>query len=171
MLQDDSAGSRPTPQAHPVALAHVRGGPLAPGIRGTVSFWPYGAGTWVSVTVRGLPPYQPASGERPPVGPHGFHMHENGTCAVGDPADPFQAAGGHWNPGGTPHGDHAGDFPVLFSNGGAAVMGFYTGKFRPAQAIGKAVIIHMHPDDYRSQPAGMAGGRAACGVIQAWPGG
>lgn len=153
---------------HPVAVAQVRGGPLAPDIAGTVCFWPYRQGTWVSVIVRGLPPYQPATETRPPIGPHGFHLHEDGTCAVGNPADPFQAAGGHWNPDGRPHGDHAGDFPVLFSNNGTAIMSFYTDRFEPAAAVGKAVIIHLYPDDYRPQPAGAAGPRAACGVVEQW---
>lgn len=75
--------------------------------------------------------------------------------------------GPHWNPGNQPHGNHAGDFPVLFSNGGRAVMGFFTDRFRVADVVGKAVIIHENPDDYRSQPAGNAGRRLACGLIQA----
>lgn len=36
-----------------------------------------------------------------------------------------------------------------------------------ADAVGKAVILHQNPDDYRSQPAGNAGKRLACGVVQA----
>ncbi|GEN34910.1 superoxide dismutase family protein [Aneurinibacillus danicus] len=43
-----------------VATARIRGGPLAPGIKGTVQFSPVQGGTWVSVYVEGLPPYQPA---------------------------------------------------------------------------------------------------------------
>ncbi|WP_405054396.1 superoxide dismutase family protein [Tepidibacillus marianensis] len=31
--------------------------------------------------------------------------------------------------------------------------------------IGKSVILHLNPDDYRTQPAGDAGKRVACGVI------
>ncbi|MBL1863034.1 superoxide dismutase family protein, partial [Klebsiella pneumoniae] len=43
---------------------------------------------------------------------------------------------------------------------------FFTNRFRVADVIGKSVIIHQNPDDYRTQPAGNAGKRLACGVIQ-----
>lgn len=147
------------------ARAVIKGGPLAPQITGVVYFYDVPGGAWVYTDVDGLPPYQPAAGGRPPVGPHGYHIHEFGNCAVGDPTDPFQAAGGHWDPYNEPHGNHAGDFPVLFSNGGRAVMGFFTNKFRVSQVIDRSVIIHQNPDDYRTQPAGAAGKRLACGVI------
>lgn len=64
-----------------------------------------------------------------------------------------------------PHGNHAGDFPVLFSNNGYARMSFFTDKFKPEDIINRSVIIHQNPDDYRSQPAGNSGKRIACGVI------
>ena len=35
----------------------------------------------------------------------------------------------------------------------------------PNSIIGHAVIIHADPDDYKTQPAGNAGKRVACGVI------
>lgn len=147
------------------AIAFIQGGPLAPQIRGLVRFTDVPNGTWVSVDVAGLPPYQPAQEGRPPVGPHGFHLHELGNCDPGDPENPFLAAGEHWNPTNQPHGNHAGDFPVLFSNNGRAVMSFFTDKFKVAQVIGRAVIIHQNPDDYRTQPGGASGKRLACGVI------
>jgi Cu-Zn family superoxide dismutase len=149
------------------AVAYITGGPLAPNLRGTVTFTDVAGGTEVSVEVDGLPPYKPAANGNPPVGPHGFHIHERGTCTVGNPAEPFTAAGEHWNPTNQPHGNHAGDFPALFSNNGYSRMTFYTNKFSVSQVIGKAVIIHESPDDYRTQPAGAAGRRLACGVIQA----
>jgi Cu-Zn family superoxide dismutase len=31
---------------------------------------------------------------------------------------------------------------------------------------GTALVIHAVPDDYKSDPAGNAGGRIACGVIE-----
>lgn len=150
----------------PIAMAVVQGGPLAPDIRGVVYFYDASGGAWVTASIAGLPPYQPAFGENKPIGPHGFHIHEFGRCEAGDPANPFQAAGGHWNPDHQPHGNHAGDFPVLFSNHGTAMTTFFTDRFNPVDVIGKAVVIHQNPDDYRTQPAGDAGKRLACGVIQ-----
>nr|WP_312579807.1 superoxide dismutase family protein [Sedimentibacter sp.] len=148
------------------AIAHITGGPLDRNIRGTVIFKDAPGGTEVSVEISGLPSYKPATETTPPVGPFGFHLHENGTCEVGNDEDPYTAAGGHWNPTNQPHGNHAGDFPVLFSNDGYAKMSFFTNKFRVPQVIDKTVIIHENPDDYRSQPSGDSGKRLACGVIQ-----
>ncbi len=147
------------------AVAYIKGGPLAPNIRGMVRFEKAAGGTNVYVEITGLPCYKPAMGNNAPIGPHGFHIHENGTCEVGDPNNPFQAAGGHWNPYDQPHGNHAGDFPVLFSNDGVAIMEFFTDKFTVEDVVGKTIIIHENPDDYRSQPSGDAGKRLACGVI------
>ncbi|MDF2570775.1 MAG: sodC [Sporomusa sp.] len=152
--------------AENLAIAHIQGGPLAPDIKGTVTFRNVHGGTKVTIEVWGLPRYQPEGNGKQPVGPHGFHIHEYGTCKVGDPTNPYMAAGGHWNPGNQPHGNHAGDLPVLFSNHGFAYMTFFTDKFTVSEVIGKAIIIHESPDDYRTQPAGNAGRRLACGIIR-----
>lgn len=154
------------PANKPVAVANVKGSPLRPQIQGTVRFFEVTGGTWVCAEVSGLPPYQPATNGNDPIGPHGFHIHEFGNCQIGDPQNPFQAAGEHWNPTNQPHGNHAGDFPVLFSNQGYANICFFTNAFKPDQVIDKSVIIHLNPDDYRTQPAGNSGKRMACGVIQ-----
>ncbi len=151
-----------------VAVAEIKGGPLAPELKGKVFLEAVAGGTMVYAYIEGLPPYQPGTGDEAPIGPHGFHIHENGDCTVGDPEDPFQAAGGHWNPDDQPHGNHAGDFPVLFSNNGKAMTSFLTNRFKPSDAVGKSIIIHQNPDDYRSQPAGDAGKRLACGLIKCY---
>jgi Cu/Zn superoxide dismutase len=102
----------------------------------------------------------------------GFHVHEKGDCS-GD----FSGAGGHFNPGGKAHGPqdspdhHAGDLPNLESNGeGVANSTFTTDQLTvspgPNSVVGRAVIIHEKPDDYRTQPAGNSGPRIACGVIR-----
>ncbi|GAB6138697.1 superoxide dismutase family protein [Halanaerobaculum tunisiense] len=148
-----------------VGYAIIKGGPLAPEINGVVYFKKVAQGTRVVVKVTGLPAYQPGQEEQAPIGPHGFHIHQFGDCTVGDPEDPFQAAGGHYNPDNSPHGNHAGDLPVLFSNDGVARMSVFTNRFQPEDVVGRSVIIHQHPDDFRSQPAGAAGKRLACGVI------
>ncbi|MBP1924314.1 Cu-Zn family superoxide dismutase [Sedimentibacter acidaminivorans] len=148
------------------AIAYITGGPLARDIKGAVLFEDVPGGTQVSVEVSGLPLYQPATGTNPSIGPFGFHLHENGTCEVGNSEEPFTASGGHWNPTNQPHGNHAGDFPVLFSNNGYARMSFFTDKFKIDQIIDKAVIIHENPDDFRTQPSGDSGKRLACGIVQ-----
>ena len=148
------------------AIAHMRGSNLAPEVYGTVKFWGVDEGSWVEVEMFGLPDFQEETQNAPQIGPFGFHIHENDTCGniFGDP--PFAAAGGHWNPDGEPHGNHPGDFPVLFSNGGTAKMLFFTDRFFPEEIIGRSVVIHQSPDDYVSQPSGSGGKRIACGSIE-----
>lgn len=152
-----------------VIAAPMMGGPLAPEINGIVTFREVPGGTEVTATIYGLPEFQPAHNGHDPIGPFGFHLHENGSCQVGDPESPFEAAGGHWDPTDQPHGNHAGDFPVLFSYDGYSKLSFFTNKFKPEEVVGKAVVIHQNPDDYRTQPAGDAGKRLACGVIDYLP--
>lgn len=153
----------------PQAVAVIKGGPIAPDIYGIVTFKDVPGGTQVCADIRGLPLYKPATKESQPIGPFGFHIHEIGNCEIIDSNDPFKAAGEHWNPANQPHGNHAGDFPVLFSNNGIARMCFFTNKFKPMDAIGKSIIIHQNPDDYRTQPSGNSGKRLACGVIKPFP--
>ncbi len=72
------------------------------------------------------PLYEPAKDGKSPIGPFGFHVHEIGICEINDPENPFESAGGHYNPTDQPpHGNHAGDFPVIFSNNGYARMSFF----------------------------------------------
>lgn len=151
-----------------VAIANVKGGPLAPDICGFVIFRDVRGGVIVYLNINGLPEYSPGDDNNPPVGPHGFHMHEKGNCTIGIEADPFKDAGGHWNPANQPHGNHAGDFPVLFSNDGSAIMSFFTDKFKVRDVIGLSLIIHENPDDFQSQPSGNAGKRLACGIIKCY---
>lgn len=151
-----------------LAYAMVAAGPDYPSITGLVTFADVPGGVRVCAEISGLPPYKPAAGGKQPIGPFGFHIHEKGHCIVGDPAKPFEACGGHWNPTNQPHGNHAGDFPVLFSNNGRASTCFFSDKFAVADILGRSVMIHENPDDYRTQPAGDSGKRIACGEIKAW---
>lgn len=147
-------------RTQPYAQAVLHGSTYAPFLRGTVSFYPWARGTLVKAEVANLPPDAPKTEKAPQTGPFGFHIHERGCCA-GD----FSCAGGHYNPEGKLHPFHAGDLPVLFSNHGYAYMVVYTDRFRPGDVIGRSVVIHRSPDDFRTQPAGDSGDRIGCGVI------
>ena len=166
--------SQPQPQmTYPTgantAYAMLVAGPDYPTIYGLVTFADIPGGVMVCADVQGLPPYKPASGEKSPVGPFGFHIHEMGMCEVGNPEKPFEGSGGHWNPTNQPHGNHAGDFPVLVAgNSGRAKMCFITDRFTVDEVLGRSVMIHENPDDYRTQPAGNSGKRIACGSIKPW---
>jgi len=103
---------------------------------------------------------------------HGFHVHEVGDCSSGD----GMSAKGHFNPYGKPHGQgaerHAGDMPNLKADAKGRIrlvteLDIITLTPGPASIIGRAVIVHADPDDYKTQPTGNAGARLACGVIKA----
>ncbi len=147
------------------AIAYITGSRDYPQINGTVKFLKNPDGTWVEAEVFGLPEFKEAENAMAQTGPFAFHIHEFDTCGEIHSDTPFMAAGGHWNPTGEPHGNHAGDFPVLFSNGGTAKMLFFTNRFFPEDVVGRSVVIHSSPDDYTTQPS--AGGqRIACGSIE-----
>ena len=56
---------------------------------------------------------------------HGFHVHAVGQCVP-----PFTSAGGHFNPAGADHGDHAGDLPTMLVNDdGTGELRFVTDRF------------------------------------------
>ncbi|MFW5891173.1 MAG: superoxide dismutase family protein [Halanaerobiales bacterium] len=145
--------------------AEIRGGPLAPKISGRVIVRRMKGGSEVIAEVYNLPPYRRNDDRAEPIGPHGFHIHEFGDCTIGDPENPFMAAGGHWNPDNEPHGNHAGDLPNLFSNNGYSFMRVYSNKFLPMDVRNRSVIIHENPDDFRTQPSGNSGKRLACGIL------
>ena len=151
------------------AFAKINGNSLAPYLTGEVRFQDVPCGVMVFVNIHGLPPYQPAKGNIPPIGPHGFHIHDIGECTIENEDNPFISAGGHYNPNNQHHGNHAVDFPVLFSNNGSAIMTFFTNKLKVNNIIGKSVIIHQNPDDYRTQPTGASGKRIGCGIIYPIP--
>ena len=141
------------PNQRPAVAARLTGAPGYESIRGQVLFYPAPGGTIVVTQVRGLPAGRFFA----------MHIHQGSSCQpLG--ADPFGQAGGHWGP--PPHPEHWGDLPVLLSSRGYAWSAVYTGQFRPEQAKHHTVILHRNPDDYRTQPAGNAGDRIACGVIR-----
>jgi superoxide dismutase, Cu-Zn family len=114
---------------------------------------------------------------------HGFHVHSVGQCVA-----PFTSAGGHYNPGGTGHGSHAGDMPsLLVMDDGTAEAQFASDRFTIAELFdtdGSAIIVHAGADNFANIPTryqsttegvlgpdsatlatGDAGARAACGVV------
>jgi Cu-Zn family superoxide dismutase len=106
-----------------------------------------------------------------PNSEHGFHLHDVGNCASPDGT----SAGGHFNPAHTAHGPqdaehHAGDLPSLKADADGVVdqkfmlhgVGLKEG---PTSIDGRSVVLHANPDDYKTQPAGNAGPRIACGVV------
>jgi superoxide dismutase, Cu-Zn family len=118
---------------------------------------------------------------------HGFHIHTTGVCnpaPSGSTNVPFGSAGGHWNPGNTNHGAHAGDLPsALLTAEGDSYAEFETDRFSVAALLdeagdGSSVVLHAGPDNFANIPAvygapnaatlstGDAGGRYACGVIK-----
>lgn len=113
-----------------------------------------------------------ASGLSP--GTHAFHVHEIGKCQP-----PFKSAGGHFNPSNKQHGfldkkgKHAGDLPNVYvsENGPLTVeylvpeLSLRGGKANLLDRDGSALVIHERADDYHTDPAGDAGDRVACGVI------
>lgn len=131
---------------------------------GTVDLTQTPAGVLLRLSLKGAP-----------AGEHAFHIHTVGKCEP-----PFTSAGGHFNPGNHKHGllvgaGHAGDMPNLHipSDGVLMVEILNTAvtleKGKPNSVFhdgGTSIVIHAGKDDYKSDPAGNAGDRIACGIIQ-----
>lgn len=142
------------------AEARLHGSEKYPDIRGTVRFYRSRNGVFVLTEVSGLP-----DGQSECAGPiFGFHIH-NGMECTGNPGDPFANTGGHYNPHNCLHPYHAGDMPPLFGAGGSAFSCFLTDRFTIPEIIGRTVVIHAMPDDFKTQPAGNSGMKIACGKI------
>ncbi len=67
-------------------------------------------------------------------------------------------------------GKHAGDLPNLRADAyGDATFSVETDGITigsgATDIVGKGLIVHRDPDDYKRQPAGNAGPRLACAVI------
>jgi len=132
-------------------------------VRGTATFVQVGDKVRLTASVSGLKPN----------GEFGFHIHEAGDCSSGD----GMSAKGHFNPLGKPHGmqgsmeRHAGDMPSLKSDaaGNASMdveLDIVTVADGPTSVVGRGLIVHAQPDDFKTQPTGNAGARSACAVIQ-----
>ncbi len=133
---------------------------------GTAEFSSAAKGVSIQLNLTGLPP-----------GVHGIHIHAVAKCE--GPA--FTTAGGHLNPDmkhhglDNPDGPHAGDMPNITVAADGTVKatvvapGITMAMGDDPHSIfsngGTAIVIHAMTDDQKSDPAGMAGARIACGVI------
>lgn len=132
---------------------------------GTATLTPMAKGVKIAVDITKLPPDD-----------HAIHIHENGVCT----GPKFDSAGGHFAPTTKGHGFdshegfHAGDmanitvgadgkgkFEIVNSN-----VTMEAGATSVMKTGGTALVIHEKADDYKSQPAGNAGSRLACGEIK-----
>lgn len=158
-LADDA--KKPAP-AKPVTvkLSDAKGKSI-----GTAKLAPDPGGVKITLAVKGLPP-----------GDHAIHIHETAKCDVPD----FKSAGGHFNPEhkqhGTdnPQGAHAGDMPnfTVDAKGGSTAsvvapgVTMDDGPHSVFTGGGTALVVHEKGDDMKTDPAGAAGSRIACGLIK-----
>ena len=126
---------------------------------------PYGLVFYPALT--GLPP-----------GLHGFHVHENPSCAPGEANGavvPAQKAGGHYDPAGSKqHGEpwgngHLGDLPALYvAPDGTAANPVLAPRLKTLADVAKrSLMVHAGGDNHADHPMPLGGGgaRFACGVI------
>ena len=123
-----------------------------------------GGGVSIALDLHGLPP-----------GEHALHFHAAAKCDGPD----FTSATGHFNPASKQHGlqnpagPHAGDmnnFTVdAKGNAKTTIVNKNVTMGSEANSIyangGTALMIHAAADDMKSDPAGNAGDRIACGTI------
>ncbi len=129
-------------------------------VMGRVVFTLEGGSMMITGEITGLTP-----------GEHAFHVHEFGDCS----SDDGMSTGGHFNPDKKPHAGphdaerHVGDLGNITADSeGKVTLNIKDDMIRlsgPHSVVGRALVVHAGIDDLKSQPAGNAGARIACGVI------
>ncbi len=149
-----------------VALNLVDDKGIGPAV-GLVSVTETKYGLVFTPSLKGLPP-----------GLHGFHLHQNPSCAPQEKDGamvPALAAGGHYDPTksgrhGTPWGEgHLGDLPALYvDEAGNAMQPVLAPRLKAADLAGRSLMIHAGGDNHSDHPAPLGGGgaRIVCGVIK-----
>ena len=111
-------------------------------------------------------------------GPHGFHIHANGSCGPTEQNGKLtagMAAGGHFDPlntgkhrGPLSAEGHKGDLPVLVVDSqGEAHTPILAPHLKVDDLAGHSVMVHAGGDNYADEPAPLGGGgaRIACGTF------
>ena len=158
-LADDAKKKAPDPAPITVKLADAKGKDV-----GTATLTQTTGGVTIALDVHDLTP-----------GDHAIHVHQTAKCDGPD----FKSAGGHFNPDNKKHGmdnadgPHAGDMPnfTVDAKGNAKTTVTATGVTLGTDGHsvftggGTALVVHAKADDMKSDPAGNAGDRIACGTI------
>jgi len=139
----------------PDAVAVIRGNSDAPQLFGRVSFYQKRGSVLVVAELSGLPRDSETCF-------FALHIHEGNSCED----KMFSRTGGHYNPTEKEHPKHAGDLPPLLMCHGGAYLSVRTDRFCVRDILGRTVVVHDGADDFYSQPAGNAGTKIGCGVIQ-----
>jgi Cu-Zn family superoxide dismutase len=131
----------------------------------------------ISETLYGLEITPKLEGLEPGI--HGFHVHENPSCAPTEKDGKITiagAAGGHFDPAKTgkhlgPYADgHLGDLPALFvTSDGKATHPVLAPRIKQLSEIqGRSLMVHVGGDNHSDHPQPLGGGgvRLACGIIK-----